>query len=597
MKKTFRKTVAGLAASALAAGALTAPQATAEEPKTTDVNLPLACYVYPKGGAAFLRRSLDMGNDFALSMKATAPETVEVGDEFEYVIDPGTVVLPTEMKAQGQTVEAKYISQANLWIDLPDNVELVSFDYDKTTPLKFNVLQDGNRLRFVGENRHPKSVQVGPIGFTGKPIGDNPAEWVSNQEGRWFYGGAQFDAGDTKKGKLPKVTLKLKATGAPGSTAQATIRNADAKNNPPEAFVQGLLNGKIETKIFGVTIPKVFNGLARCGLSEDYTGSGAQKASATPFPAVTIVEKPELTPEPEPTPEPSEEPTPEPPSSEPTSPESETPKESEPSKSSESSTTETKPSEDPKPSTSKSEPTKEPEPTKESEPTKEPPTSKSEPTKDPETPKESTTSTTSTTTTSQAESSTPTKDPEPSKSSESSTTETKPSEDPKPSSTKTEPTKEPEPSPTKPSTSKSEPTKESETPKESTTSTTSTTTTSQAESTTPTKESEPSKETETSKDSETSTTEAPSSETEPTKEPETATETTTPTTSPTTTTTTTPAPQNGSSGSSDGSADSDFSSNPVRKGLFIAFWVALGLLGLTAFGNWLKQHCDFKWPF
>lgn len=151
MKRIFRTAVAGLAASAIAAGTLTAPQAEAET-KTTDVKLPLACYVYPKGGAAWLRRSLDFGNDFALSMKATAPETVEVGDEFEYVIDPGTVVLPTEMKAQGQTVEAKYISQANLWIDLPKNVELVSFDYDKNTPLKFNVLQDGNRLRFVGEN-------------------------------------------------------------------------------------------------------------------------------------------------------------------------------------------------------------------------------------------------------------------------------------------------------------------------------------------------------------------------------------------------------------------------------------------------------------
>ena len=584
MKKIFRNTVAGLAASALVAGVLTAPQAAAEAPKTTDVNLPLACYVYPKGRAAWLKTALDMGNDFALSMKATAPETVEVGDEFEYVIDPGTVVLPTEMKAQGQTVEAKYISQANLWIDLPENVELVSFEYDKTTPLKFNVLQDGNRLRFVGENRRDDSHTVGPVGFTGKPVGDNPAEWAGKPGSRWFYGGAHFNAGDAKRGKLPKVTLKLKATGSPGSTAQATIRNADAKNNPPEAFVQGLLNGKIAGR--------TFNGLARCGLSEDYTGRSARKAPATPFPAVTIVEKPEPTPEPEPSPEPSEEPTPEPPSSEPTSPESETPKESEPTKSSESSTTEKKPSEDPKPSSTKTEPTKEPEPS----PTKSS-TSKSEPTKDPETPKESTTSTTSTTTTSQAESTTPTKESEPSKSSESSTTETKTSEDPKPSTTKTEPTKEPEPSPTKPSTSKSEPTKEPETPKESTTPTTSTTTTSQAESTTPTKESEPSKETETSKDSETSTTEAPSSETEPTKEPETATETTTPTTSPTTTTTTTPAPQNGSSGSSDGSGDSDFSSNPVRKGFFIAFWVALGLLGLTAFGNWLKQHCDFKWPF
>ena len=218
MKKIFRKTVASLAASALAAGALTAPQATAEEPKTTDVNLPLACYVYPKGGAALLRRSLDLGNDFALSMKATAPETVEAGDEFEYVIDPGTVVLPTEMKAQGQTVEAKYISQANLWIDLPENVELVSFEYDKTTPLKFNVLQDGNRLRFVGENRRDDSHTVGPVGFTGKPVGDNPAEWAGKPGSRWFYGGAHFNAGDAKRGKLPKVTLKLKATGSPGST-------------------------------------------------------------------------------------------------------------------------------------------------------------------------------------------------------------------------------------------------------------------------------------------------------------------------------------------------------------------------------------------
>ena len=574
MKKIFRKTVAGLAASALAAGALTAPQATAEEPKTTDVNLPLACYVYPKGRAAWFRTSLDLGNDFALSMKATAPETVEVGDEFEYAIDPGTVVLPTEMKAQGQTVEAKYISQANLWIDLPENVELVSFDYDKKTPLKFNVLQDGNRLRFVGENRRDDSHTVGPVGFTGKPVGDNPAEWqpgrFNGNEARWFYGGAQFNAGDTKRGKLPKVTLKLKATGAPGSTAQATIRNADAKNNPPEAFVQGLLNGKI--------VGKTFNGLARCGLSEDYTGSGAQKAPATPFPAVTIVEKPEPTPEP--SPEPSEEHTPEPPSSEPTSSESKPTKKTEPSstKEPEPSTTdpttsspetptketepptETKPSEDPKPSTTSTEPTREPESTRESSTTTKAP----EPSEDP---------------TPEAPSSEPTSsETEPTKESETSTKETEPS-----SSTSTEPTS----TTTKPSTTSAEPTKETkptEEPKPSNTSTE------------PTKQSEtPTIETTTSEESETSTTEPtpsetePSSETEPTKETETPAETTAPTT-----TSEKPAPQDGSSGSSEGSSFFGMSSDPVMRGLYVAFWVALGLIGLTAFGNWLKQNCDVK---
>ena len=591
MKKIFRKTVAGLAASALAAGALTAPQATAEEPKTTDVNLPLACYVYPKGRAAWFRTSLDLGNDFALSMKATAPETVEVGDEFEYAIDPGTVVLPTEMKAQGQTVEAKYISQANLWIDLPENVELVSFDYDKKTPLKFNVLQDGNRLRFVGENRRDDSHTVGPVGFTGKPVGDNPAEWqpgrFNGNEARWFYGGAQFNAGDTKRGKLPKVTLKLKATGAPGSTAQATIRNADAKNNPPEAFVQGLLNGKIAGR--------TFNGLARCGLSEDYTGRGARKAPATPFPAVTIVEKPEPTPEPEPSPEPSEEPTPEPPSSEPTSPESETPKESEPTKSSESSTTETKPSEDTEPSTTSTEPSKDTEPssTKEPEPTTtEPSSATTEPTPEPsEDPTSDPTSSESTSSESEPtkepestkESSTPTKESEPSKESETQTTDTTTSEESETSTTEPTPS---ETELTKESETSTEETKPTEEPKPSTTSTE------------PTKESEiPTTETKPSEESETSTTEAPSSETEPTKEPETSTETTTPTTSPTTTTTTTPNRQNGSSNSSEASSFFGMSSDPVMRGLYVAFWVALGLLGLTAFGNWLKKHCDFKWPF
>ncbi|KGF21665.1 hypothetical protein [Corynebacterium tuscaniense] len=561
MKKIFRKTVAGLAASALAAGALTAPQATAEEPKTTDVNLPLACYVYPKGRAAGLRTSLDFGNDFALSMKATAPETVEVGDEFEYVIDPGTVVLPTEMKALGQTVEAKYISQANLWIDLPDNVELISFDYDKTTPLKFNVLQDGNRLRFVGENRHAKSHTVGPVGFTGKPVGDNPAEWepggfFGSNEARWFYGGAQFNAGDTKRGKLPKVTLKLKATGAPGSTAQATIRNADAKNNPPEAFVQGLLNGMI--------LGKTFNGMARCGLSEYYTGKGAMKVPAGAFPAVTIVEKPEPTPEPSPEPSPAES----------------TTSESEPTKESETSTKETKPTEEPKPSTTSTEPTSttaKPSTTS-TEPTKEPESTKesSTPTKEPEPSKESETPTADTTTSKESETST--KETKPSEESETSTTEptkesestkeAKPTEEPKPSTTSTEPTKEPES--TKES---STPTKEPEPSKESETPTADTTTSKESE--TSTKETKPSEESETST-------------TEPTKETEASTETTT---------TTTPNPQNGSSNSSDGSSFFGMSSDPVMRGLYVAFWVALGLIGLTAFGNWLKQNCDFKWPF
>lgn len=419
MKRIFRTAVAGLAASAIAAGTLTAPQAEAET-KTTDVKLPLACYVHPKGNASIGKQPYDFGNDFALSMKATAPETVEVGDEFEYVIDPGAIVVPKAMTISEQNLVFSNLSQTNLWIDLPKNAELVSFDYDKNTPLNFNVLQDGNRLRFVGENRREKAHTVGPVGFTGKPVGDNPAEWkpggfFGKNEKRWFYGGAEITKPrDTKLGKLPKVTLKLKATGEPGSVAQAAIRKTNAKNSEPEAFVQGLIrvliNGNQKSAI---------NALTRCGLSQDYTGTGAKKAPATPFPAVTIVEKPEPTPEPEPTKEP------EPSTSEETTP----------------------------PSTT--EPTKE-EPTKE-EPTKEEPTSE-----------------------------------------ETSTEETTTEEAP------TEPT--------------------------------------------------------------------PTTETEPTPDPE---------------------PSN----SSEGSAQGELSSNPVFKGLLIAFSVFLGLIGLVGVGNWLKDNGYIKLPF
>ena len=409
MKRIFRTAVAGLAASAIAAGTLTAPQAEAET-KTTDVKLPLACYVHPKGRASIGKQPHDFGNDFALSMKATAPETVEAGDEFEYIIDPGAIVVPKAMTISRKNLVFSNLSQTNLWIDLPKNVELVSFDYDKNTPLKFTVLQDGNRLRFVGENRRDKNPNVGPVGFTGKPVGDNPAEWIPgrglfyNNEARWTYGGAEITKpGDTKLGKLPKVTLKLKATGEPGSVAQATIRKTNAKNSETEAFVQGLIrvliNGDQDSAI---------NALTRCGLSQDYTGKGAKKAPATKFPAVKIVEKPEPTPEPEPSPEP--------------------------------------------------EPTKEPEPST-TEPTKEEPTSE-----------------------------------------ETSTEETSTEESP------TEPT--------------------------------------------------------------------PTTETEPTPDPE-------------------PKPSN----SSEGSAQGELSSNPVFKGLLIAFSVFLGLIGLVGVGNWLKDNGYIKLPF
>ena len=448
----------------------------------------------PEGKAAIGQQPHDFGNDFALSMKATAPETVEVGDEFEYVIDPGAIVVPKSMTISRQNLVFSNLSQTNLWIDLPKNVELVSFDYDKNTPLKFNVLQDGNRLRFVGENRREKADTVGPVGFTGKPVGDNPAEWkpggfFGSNEKRWFYGGAEITKpGDTKLGKLPKVTLKLKATGEPGSVAQATIRKTNAKNSEPEAFVQGLIrvliNGNQKSAI---------NALTRCGLSQDYTGTGAKKAPATPFPAVTIVEKPEPTPEPEPTKEP------EPSTSEETTP----------------------------PSTT--EPTKE-EPTKE-EPTKEEPTSEK-------------TSTEETTTEEAPTEPTSTTEPEPTKEPEPST-----SEETTPPST-TEPTKE---EPTKEEPTKEEPTKEEPTSEETSTEETST--------------------------EETSTEEAP---TEPT---------------PTTETEPTPDQEPEPSNSSEGSAQGELSSNPVFKGLLIAFSVFLGLIGLVGVGNWLKDNGYIKLPF
>ena len=289
MKMNLRRALAGFTSGAIAVSALVVPSAVAQEATTTDVNLPLACYVQPKGSAAFARTSLDLGNDFALAFKATAPDTVQVGEEFEYVIDPGSVAFPTVMSAQGKTVAVKRLSQANLWIDLPDNVELTSFEFDQNTPRKFSVLEEGGRLRFVGEQQRKDPVEVGPVGFTGKNVGDNPAEWVASNEGRWFYGGAEIlKPGDEK---LPKVTLKLKATGEPGSTVQPSIRKTDATTLNPDAFVQGLVQGS--TKVF--FSEKNINALVRCGLSEDYTAPGGKKAAATPFPAVKIVEKEEST--------------------------------------------------------------------------------------------------------------------------------------------------------------------------------------------------------------------------------------------------------------------------------------------------------------
>ena len=289
MKMNLRRALAGFTSGAIAVSALVVPSAVAQEATTTDVSLPLACYVQPKGSAAFARTSLDLGNDFALAFKATAPDTVQVGEEFEYVIDPGSVAFPTVMSAQGKTVAVKRLSQANLWIDLPDNVELTSFEFDQNTPRKFSVLEEGGRLRFVGEQQRKDPVEVGPVGFTGKNVGDNPAEWVASNEGRWFYGGAEIlKPGDEK---LPKVTLKLKATGEPGSTVQPSIRKTDATTLNPDAFVQGLVQGS--TKVF--FSEKNINALVRCGLSEDYTAPGGKKAAATPFPAVKIVEKEEST--------------------------------------------------------------------------------------------------------------------------------------------------------------------------------------------------------------------------------------------------------------------------------------------------------------
>lgn len=641
-----RSIIAGVAAGAVSVSALVVPRATAQDATTTDMTLPLACYVQPKGSAAGLRRDINAGNpgfdQLQVSMSATAPSTVEQGQEFDYVIDPGMFSFPKKLSMLGQTFDASFVSQANLWIDLPENVEVVAIDYDKNTPLGFNVIQDGNRIRFVGEERRQDARQVGPTGHNGQPVGDNPAEWIPNRnffnrknEERWFYGGAEIkttvDGGAKLGTPLPKVTLKLKATGEPGATIQASMRKADAKSNNPQAPIQGLVRG--------VVGGQVINALTRCGLSEDYTGSGS-KLPATPFPAVTIVEKKE-----EETPAPvttssSEETTPETTSSEATT-SSETPSEEPTTTTSETSSEE--------PTTTTSE-------TQSEEPTTTTSSSSTEPT--------SASETTSTTTseTSSEESTTSTSSSEPTSAPESTTTTSSESSSEAPTTTSSL-TTQPAPAPESTTTTSSEPTSEvptttrssaEPTPAPETTSTTSTEPSS--ETTTPTTPSSTTQPAPVPASPSESTTEKPSpsapttvtvtktvtatktvttTKAAPTTEPTApTTESTTPTTESTTTESTTtestatesttPTTTSGASGSGQGSGDGSAegsakgssegsangsaegsangssegsaqgSSTPVVRGLLITIGVLAGLVGLVGLGNWLReQGCEF----
>lgn len=271
---------------ALAAGMVAVPQANAET--KTNLDQPLACNLQlknpgaiPLGQASAVEGVYNAANktydNFKIKLAETsAPDTVEQGKEFDYVINAGTIGVPAQIKA-AVTANVSRVSQLNLWYELPENAEYVSHTQEGGQA-GVKVEKDGNRLRIWVPAPEKGSVDV--------------TQWSKSTRGAYAHGGAEATkAGDYFNIDIPKVTVKLKATGEPGSTIQPGFPKVDAEKFESDLPIQFYADASARAPFVGQISA---NGFIRCGLSEDDTYWPRQRKGpnleSTKFSAVTITE-------------------------------------------------------------------------------------------------------------------------------------------------------------------------------------------------------------------------------------------------------------------------------------------------------------------
>lgn len=280
-RKITHSLIAGMTTFALAGGMVAAPHAQAQETNatTTEMMVPIACKIsaqrasFPGGlkgiaikaaiGAAEKTYNYSNQEDLHFKSKVTAPASVAPGETFDYVLDVGKVGAPKKIAIANVT----RASQMNLWIELPTTAKVKDIKLeggDKN--IKARV--EGERLHFYGEG------------------GADVTRWKTGEanDKEWKHGGLEaIDNGNTWVADMPKVTLKMEATGTEGQTIQPYFDKSDPDTFPARAFVQTYADAYGEA----VGISANLSAFARCGLSEN--DSSNPKVPATPFPAVKIV--------------------------------------------------------------------------------------------------------------------------------------------------------------------------------------------------------------------------------------------------------------------------------------------------------------------
>ncbi|SDS83084.1 Rib/alpha-like domain-containing protein [Corynebacterium timonense] len=283
MSKRVTSTLSAGVAAALAAGVVAVPHAHAET--KTNLQQPLACNLQlknpggiPLGFASAVEGVYNSANKSYSNFKVTldkteAPDTVPQGETFDYIIDAGTLSVPASINA-AVTANVTRVSQLNIWYQLPQNAELVSFKAEGGAQ-GLKVEREGARLRVWVPAPTKQSQDV--------------TKWSKNTRNAFAHGGAEATkAGDSFTIAMPKITLKLKATGQPGTKIQAGLPKADANTFSPELPIQFYADASAR---FVLKINA--NGFIRCGLSEDDTywpGENGTNLPADKFSTVTITE-------------------------------------------------------------------------------------------------------------------------------------------------------------------------------------------------------------------------------------------------------------------------------------------------------------------
>lgn len=256
MFNTFRRaSVAGATALALGSYAIAVPVANAEE--KTDIDLPLACNLQLAEPVGYLvgkfrgeiegvyNAGRERYNDFQITIgKTSAPDTVEVGEEFDYVIEPGTIGVPARINSK-MPADISRVSQLNMWFDIPEGAELIAVE-SEGGGAGLKAVKEGNKVRVWNPN------------------GADVTTWSKANARGFRHGGAEAKkSGNKYTFDMPKITLRLKATGSEGATIQPRLTESDASGWYPDAPVQFFG----DASAMGMSA----NGFIRCGLSEDDT--------------------------------------------------------------------------------------------------------------------------------------------------------------------------------------------------------------------------------------------------------------------------------------------------------------------------------------